>query len=212
MRRVLATAVTLVALAAVAAIAAEPAAPTKQVAPGTRLEKAVFAGGCFWCMEGPFEKLDGVTEVLSGYAGGAKKNPTYDEVSEGGTGHAEVVEVTYDPSKVSYEKLLDVFWVNIDPTVKDRQFCDTGDQYRSAIFPANDAQKLAAEKSKAALEKSKPFTAPIVTGIETYDTFWPAEEYHQDYYKKNPVRYRYYRGGGGRDRRLKELWGDRAGH
>lgn len=212
MRRSIAALSAVLALAAVYASAGD-LSQTKQkdpaVAPAAAekgLEKAVFGGGCFWCMESPFEKLDGVTEVLSGYAGGTKKNPTYEEVSSGGTGHVEVVEVTYDPKKISYEKLLETYWVNVDPTVKDRQFCDKGSQYRSAIFYANEEQKAAALASKEALSKTKPFAAPIVTEVEPYDTFWPAEEYHQDYYKKNPIRYRYYRNGCGRDKRLKALW------
>lgn len=168
---------------------------------------AVFAGGCFWCMEPPFDKLDGVLSTTSGYAGGAKKDPTYEEVSAGGTGHAEVVQVVYEPSKVSYEKLLATFWKNIDPTVKDRQFCDSGDQYRSAIFYADAEQKAAAEASKAELEKTKPFEEAIQTEIVALGTFYAAEEYHQDYYKKNPIRYRYYRNGCGRDRRLEQVWG-----
>jgi peptide-methionine (S)-S-oxide reductase len=177
-----------------------PAAP-----PGSAV--ATFAGGCFWCMEAPFDKLDGVLATTSGYTGGMRTNPTYEEVSSGRTGHAEAVQVLYDPKRISYEKLLDVFWRNIDPTVKDRQFCDVGNQYRSAIFVHTDAQRSAAEASKAALEKSKPFKAPIVTPIVAAAEFWPAEEYHQDYYIKNPVRYAYYRTGCGRDARLKELWG-----
>lgn len=216
MRRVLTfSTVAIVALAAVSLAADSRTAPVSAkpaIAPGATLEKAVFGGGCFWCMEGPFEKLDGVSEVRSGYAGGITKNPTYEEVSSGHSGHVEVVEVVYDPAKISYEKLLDTFWVNVDPTREDAQFCDRGEQYRSAIFPASDAQRAAAEKSLAELSKTKPFDAPIVTRVESFDAFWPAEEYHQDYYKKNPLKYRYYRGGCGRDRRLKELWGDRAGH
>ena len=173
---------------------------------------ATFAGGCFWCMEPPFDKLPGVLGTTSGYMGGSRKNPTYEEVSSGTTGHAEVVQVLYDPSKVSYEKLLEVFWVNVDPTVKDRQFCDVGTQYRTAIFVHSPEQRKAAEASKAALEKSKPFKEAIVTPIVDAGDFWPAEDYHQDYYLKNPVRYTYYRTGCGRDARLKQLWGDRAGH
>jgi peptide-methionine (S)-S-oxide reductase len=173
---------------------------------------AIFAGGCFWCMESPFDKLDGVISVTVGYTGGEKKNPTYEEVSAGGTGHAEAVEIVYDQAKIGYEKLLDVFWHNIDPTVKDRQFCDAGHQYRSAIFYTNEGQKLQAEKSKQSLEKSKPFRDPVVTGIVPASTFYPAEEYHQHYYKKNPLRYKYYRAGCGRDKRLRELWGEKAGH
>lgn len=172
---------------------------------------ATFAGGCFWCMEGPFDVLDGVISTTSGYIGGTKKDPTYQEVSAGRTGHTEVVQVVYDPSKVTYEKLLDVFWRNIDPTTPNRQFCDAGSQYRSGIFYHNDAQKKAADASKTALDKNKPFKAPIVSEITAATTFYAAEDYHQDYYLKNPVRYRYYRQGCGRDARLKELWGDKAG-
>jgi len=176
------------------------------------LEKATFAGGCFWCMEHPFDELPGVVSVTSGYTGGEKKNPTYEEVSAGGTGHAESVEVLYDPAKISYEKLLEVFWHNIDPTVKDRQFCDTGHQYRSAIFYHTEEQHRLALQSKAALEKNKPFKGPVVTEIVPATTFYPAEEYHQHYYKKNPIRYTFYRFNCGRDKRLKELWGNAAGH
>jgi peptide-methionine (S)-S-oxide reductase len=172
---------------------------------------ATFAGGCFWCMEPPYDKLPGVKATISGYMGGRKAEPTYQEVSAGTTGHAEVVQVVYDPAKVSYEKLLEVFWVNIDPTVKDRQFCDSGSQYRTAIYYHSDAQRKAAEASRAAVEKSKPFKEPIVTPIEMAGAFYPAEDYHQDFYQKNPVRYQLYRSGCGRDARLKQLWGDRAG-
>ena len=169
--------------------------------------KATFAGGCFWCMEPPYDKLPGVISTTSGYMGGKKRFPTYEEVSTGTTGHTEVVQVVYDPAKVSYEKLLEVFWRNIDPTVRDQQFCDVGSQYRTAIFYHDEEQKRLAEASKAALEKSKPFKAPIVTPVQAAGEFWPAEDYHQDYYKKNPVRYKYYRTGCGRDDRLKQLWG-----
>ena len=172
---------------------------------------ATFAGGCFWCMEPPYDKLPGVSATISGYMGGRKLNPTYEEVSSGTTGHTEVVHVVYDPKKVTYEKLLEVFWVNIDPTVKDRQFCDTGSQYRTSVFYHSDEQRKTAEASKAALEKSKPFREPIVTPIEMAGTFYPAEDYHQDYYRKNPVKYQLYRSGCARDARLKQLWGDRAG-
>jgi len=177
-----------------------------------KIEKAVFAGGCFWCMEAPFDQLPGVVSVIPGYIGGSKKNPTYKEVSAGGTGHAEAVEIVYDPAKISYDKLLTVFWHNIDPTVKDRQFCDSGDQYRSAIFYNTREQQSVALKSKAALEQSKPFKEAIVTGIVQASEFYPAEDYHQHYYKKNPIRYKYYRNSCGRDQRLKELWGSAAGH
>ncbi|MFZ4858850.1 MAG: peptide-methionine (S)-S-oxide reductase MsrA [Desulfuromonadaceae bacterium] len=180
--------------------------------PSSTLEKAVLAGGCFWCMEAPFDHLPGVVSVTAGYTGGKKKNPTYNEVSAGGTGHAEAVQIVYDPAKISYDRLLAVFWHTIDPTAEDRQFCDTGDQYRSAIFYTTEEQRRVALQSKTALEKNKPFKAPIVTEITHAGEFYPAEEYHQHYYKKNPIRYTYYRNGCGRDKRLKELWGSAAGH
>ena len=197
--------VVLGATSASAQMAKLPAAP-----PGSAV--ATFAGGCFWCMEAPFDKEPGVIATTSGYAGGTKSNPTYEEVSSGSTGHTEVVQVLYDPKKVSYEKLLDIFWHNVDPTVKDRQFCDVGTQYRTAIFVKTDEERRAAEASKAALEKSKPFKEPLVTPVVAITEFWPAEEYHQDYYRKNPVRYTYYRTGCGRDARLKQLWGSAAPH
>lgn len=177
-----------------------------------QLEKATFAGGCFWCMEAPFDKLPGVVSVTPGYTGGKVKNPTYQQVSAGGTGHAEAVQIVYDPSRLGYAKLLEVFWHNTDPTVIDRQFCDVGSQYRPAIFFHSEEQRLLALKSKEALGKTKPFKEPIVTEVTKADEFTPAEEYHQHYYKKNPIRYQYYRNGCGRDKRLKELWGDAAGH
>ncbi len=174
--------------------------------------KATFAGGCFWCMEGPFDKLDGVISTTSGYIGGHKKDPTYREVSAGTTGHTEAVQIVYDPKKVTYQKLLDVFWVNIDPTVKDRQFCDHGSQYRSGIFYHGDEQQQLATASKQKLEKDKPFDGMIVTEVTEATEFYPAEDYHQDYYITNPIRYKFYRYSCGRDKRLAELWGDRAGH
>ena len=184
-----------------------PAAPTTTPA-GTA--KAVFAGGCFWCVESDFDKVDGVLSTTSGYTGGNVPNPTYEQVSAKGTGHAEAVEIVFDPRKVSYEKLVERFWRTIDPTTKDRQFCDAGSPYRSAIF-AQDAEQLRiAQASKAALEKSKPFKEPIVTEVVTGGPFYAAEAYHQDYYKKNPVRYNYYRLTCGRDARVKELWGSQA--
>jgi peptide-methionine (S)-S-oxide reductase len=161
-------------------------------------------------MEPPYDKLDGVVSTTSGYIGGHTKNPTYKEVSAGGTGHAEAVEVAYDPARISYAKLLDVFWRNIDPTVRNRQFCDVGDQYRSAIFYHDAEQRRLAEQSKAVLEKSKPFPQPIVTEIVPAGVFTPAEAYHQDYYLKNPLRYKFYRYQCGRDQRLEELWGKAA--
>ena len=198
----------LLALAAAALSLAASAAPPV-VPPGQAV--ATFAGGCFWCMEPPYDKLPGVTATISGYMGGRTLNPTYQDVSSGSTGHAEVVQVVYDPRKVSYDKLLEVFWVNVDPTVKDRQFCDSGSQYRTAVFYHDEAQRKAAEESKRRIEAEKPFKAPIVTAIEMAGPFYPAEDYHQDFYLKNPVRYQFYRKGCGRDARLKELWGDKAG-
>lgn len=185
------------------------AATTVNVPPGHAV--ATFAGGCFWCMEPPYDRLPGVDATISGYTGGHVVNPTYEQVSSGTTGHAESILVIYDPKKVSYEKLLDVFWHNIDPTVKDQQFCDHGNQYRTAIFYNNEEQRKAAEASKAALEKSKPFKEPIVTQIVMAGPFYPAEDYHQDFYMKNPVRYNLYRTGCGRDARLRQLWGDKSG-
>jgi peptide-methionine (S)-S-oxide reductase len=172
---------------------------------------AIFAGGCFWCEETAFEGLPGVFSVVSGYTGGQTKNPTYEQVSSGGTGHAESVEVTYDPGKISYEKLLEVFWHNVDPFQKDAQFCDHGTQYRSAIFYRDEAQRKAAEESRRKLEEQPRFKGKIVTQIVAASTFYPAEEYHQDFYKKNPARYNSYRQGCGRDARLKEIWGAAAG-
>jgi peptide-methionine (S)-S-oxide reductase len=171
---------------------------------------ATFAGGCFWCMEPPYDKLDGVLSTTAGYIGGDKDEPTYSEVSAGNTGHAEAVRVLYDPTKVSYEKLLEVFWRNIDPTTPDQQFCDHGNQYRSGIFYHGRSQQRLAEASKVALEQNRPFTAPIVTEIVPAGKFYPAEDYHQDFYKKNPLRYKFYRFNCGRDQRLEALWGDKA--
>lgn len=169
---------------------------------------AIFAGGCFWCMEPPFDKLDGVISTTSGYTGGHTVNPTYEQVSAGGTGHAEAVKIVFDPAKISYEKLLSVYWKNIDPTTPNAQFCDHGHQYRSAIFYHGDAQKKAAEKSLAELRKNKPFKQAIVTELVPASIFYPAEDYHQDYYLKNPIRYKFYRYSCGRDDRLRELWGN----
>lgn len=170
-----------------------------------RFAKATFAGGCFWCMEPPFDKLDGVISTTSGYTGGHKENPTYEQVSSGTTGHAEAIQVIYDPDKITYDQLLDVFWRNIDPTDKGGQFCDRGSQYRTAIFYHDDEQKRLAERSRQAVIESTGFKA-IATEITAASAFYPAEEYHQDYYKKNPVRYKFYRYSCGRDKRLKELW------
>jgi peptide-methionine (S)-S-oxide reductase len=175
-------------------------------------EKAIFAAGCFWCTEEAFEKVPGVVSVVSGYTGGKVKNPSYEQVSSGRTGHAEAVQVTFDPAKVSYEKLLDVFWVNHDPTVNDRQFCDSGSQYRPAIFYSSPEQKRLAEASKVKWEKQKPFRQPILTEITPASEFYPAEDYHQDYYKKNPLQYKFYVTGCGRYNRLDNLWGDLRKH
>jgi peptide-methionine (S)-S-oxide reductase len=175
--------------------------------PTPQYDIATFAGGCFWCMERPFDEVDGVISTTSGYTGGYKKDPTYKEVSHGGTGHAEAVQIVYDPKKVSYTQLLDVFWHNVDPTNAHGQFCDNGDQYRSEIFYHNEEQRRLAVASEQDLEKHKRFAAPIVTRITPATTFYPAEEYHQDYYQKNPLRYKFYRFSCGRDQRLEELWG-----
>ena len=169
--------------------------------------KATFAGGCFWCVEADFDKVPGVLSTTSGYIGGTVANPTYQQVSGKGTGHAEAVEIVFDPTKVSYAQLVEKFWRTIDPTTKDRQFCDAGSPYRTAIFTHDAAQAAAVQASLAALEKSKPFKEPIVTQIVPAGPFYAAEDYHQDYYKKNPVRYNYYRTSCGRDARLEQLWG-----
>ena len=167
---------------------------------------AIFAGGCFWCVEADFDKVPGVIATESGYAGGKVQNPTYEQVSAGGTGHAEAVRVTFDPAEVTYQTLLEFFWRHVDPTVKDRQFCDVGNQYRTAIFYQDDAQRDAAQASKAALEKSGRL-AHVYTEIAPAGTFYSAEEYHQDYYRKNPIRYKFYRSRCGRDARIDEVWG-----
>lgn len=183
------------------------------VLPGSSLlaapphERAIFAGGCFWCMEEAFEGIPGVVEVVSGYTGGTLANPAYDQVSAGGTGHAEAIEVLFDPTAVSYDRLLEVFWRNVDPTVADRQFCDHGTQYRPAIFYRDDAQRQAADVSRQRLQQTKTFPEPLVVGIVAATTFYRAEDFHQDYYKRNPIRYKYYKYSCGRAQRLEELWG-----
>ncbi|HSB36855.1 MAG TPA: peptide-methionine (S)-S-oxide reductase MsrA [Thermoanaerobaculia bacterium] len=194
--------------AAAPLLAQAPGSPPVPAGARKQLSRATFAGGCFWCMEPPFEALDGVVSVTSGYTGGSKENPTYEEVSSGRTGHAEAVQVVYEPAKISYERLLDVYWRNVDPTDRTGQFCDRGSQYRPAIFVHDERQRKLAEASKTALAKTKPFAAPVVVEIVPASAFWPAEEYHQKYHSKNPIRYRYYRTGCGRDARLRELWGD----
>lgn len=214
MRKLAAGLIAGLAIAGAAALAQETKDMHGQDAPQQTAGQAsaIFAGGCFWCMEPPYDALDGVVSTTSGYIGGSVADPTYEQVSAGGTGHAEAVRVVYDPAKVSYDQLVEVFWHNVDPTQVDGQFCDHGDQYRTAIFYANDEQKQIAEQSLAALEKSKPFEGAIVTEIVPATVFYPAEDYHQDYYQKNPLRYKYYRWGCGRDQRLTELWGDMAPH
>lgn len=184
------------------------AMPDEPVDPdvGEGLEAATFAGGCFWCMEPPFEKLDGVKSVVSGYCGGVEQNPTYKQVSSGKTGHTETVRIVYDPEVITYEKLLEVFWRNIDPTAENRQFVDVGSQYRAAIFYHDADQKKLAEASKKELAESGPFDEPIVTEIVPASKFWRAEEYHQDFYKKSPQRYKSYRRGSGRDEFIQKHW------
>ncbi len=184
----------------------EPATSDKDAAI-VATKVATFAGGCFWCMEPSFDKTDGVVDTVVGYTGGRTENPTYKEVSHGKTGHFEAIRVTYDPTKISYAKLLEVFWRNVDPTDGGGQFCDRGDSYKTAIFVHDSEQRQAAERSKAKLGSSAALPSPIVTPIIKAPPWWNAEDYHQDYYQKNPIRYRYYRTGCGRDKRLKELWG-----
>jgi peptide-methionine (S)-S-oxide reductase len=201
-------AILLATLALAAAAPAWPQAPAPAAKPATA--KATFAGGCFWCVEEVYDKVPGVISTVSGYMGGVQKNPTYEQVSSGRTGHAEVVQVEYDPSKVTYARLLDIFWRNIDPTQKDGQFCDHGPQYRSGIFYHNEEQKRLAEGSRLNLSKNKPFKGEIVTEITKATEFYPAEGYHQDFHTKSPTRYKFYKSGCGRDARLQQLWGKPA--
>lgn len=170
--------------------------------------KATFAGGCFWCMEEAFEKVEGVVSAISGYTGGQVENPTYEQVSAGGTGHTESIEVTYDPSKVTYKQLLEVFWRNVDPTTPNAQFCDHGNQYRTAIFYHDENQKQLIDESRQRVENSKTFPESIVTEIAPASVFYSAEEYHQDFYTKNPIRYKFYKWNCGRAQRLEQLWGN----
>ncbi|MEW6168960.1 MAG: peptide-methionine (S)-S-oxide reductase MsrA [Pseudomonadota bacterium] len=181
-------------------VAATPAAIAAEA-------RATFAGGCFWCTEADFEKVDGVIKAVSGYTGGGVEQPSYTQVSSGATGHAEAVQITYDPAVVSYEHLLDVYWHSVDPYTANAQFCDHGSQYRTAIFVHDEVQRALAERSKVALARQYPDRPPIVTEIADAGRFWAAEDYHQDYYEKNPLRYNYYRWSCGRDQRLDELWG-----
>jgi peptide-methionine (S)-S-oxide reductase len=194
----------LTAVAAFAPAAYGQAKPS----PGTAI--ATFAGGCFWCMEPPYDEIPGVVSTTSGYIGGHKKNPTYEEVSRGSTGHTEAVQIVYDPKKVTYDKLLEIFWRNIDPTTPNAQFCDHGSQYRSGVFYHDEEQRRLAVASRDRIERTKPFREPIVTEITAATVFYPAEDYHQDYYKKNPLRYKFYRANCGRDSRLEQLWGKPA--
>lgn len=201
MRHYLAAFIGLLLSTTVIATQATPPAPEG-------LAKATFAAGCFWCVEGPFDKLDGVISTTSGYIGGQVENPSYQQVSAGTTGHTEAVEVVYDPKKVSYQKLLNTFWVNVDPTVNDRQFCDIGSQYRPGVFWHSVEQYELATSSTAALNKTGRFKEPVKIEITKASTFYAAEDYHQDYYLTNPARYKYYRWACGRDKRLNQLWGD----
>jgi len=180
---------------------------TMGTATANETETATFAGGCFWCMEHPFDELPGIISTTSGYTGGHQKHPTYQQVSAGTTGHTEAMQVVFDPKRISYAELLHVYWRNTDPTTANRQFCDVGTQYRPAIFYHSEAQKQAAESSKKALIQNKSFDGNIVTEITRASSFWPAEEYHQNYYLKNPIRYKFYRYNCGRDQRLEQLWG-----
>ena len=185
-------------------------AHAEEAAKPSQTARAIFAGGCFWCMEPPFDKLEGVIATTSGYSGGHTENPTYKQVSSDTTGHFEVIEITYDPVKINYETLLNVFWHNIDPLDRYGQFCDKGESYRTAIFYLNEQQKELANASVKKLVASTYFESPIVTEVLSAKTFYPAEDYHQDYYQKNPIRYKYYRFACGRDKRLEELWGESA--
>lgn len=203
---------TLLVIAALLLAVAAPAAESAPAAAKPELARAIFAGGCFWCMEHPFDILPGVVSTTSGYIGGHKLDPSYQEVSAGGTGHTEAVEIVFDPQRVSYEKLLEVFWRNIDPTDAGGQFVDRGSQYRSGIFYLSEEQRQQAEQSKADLARSGPFKRPIVTEIVAATTFYPAEKYHQDYYRENPLRYKYYRFNSGRDQFLDKVWGKDRSH
>lgn len=210
MRLVLDRLLRLLAVSFFAALCGMPVFAQSGAAPASAAGAvATFGGGCFWCVEEAFDKVDGVLSTTSGFMGGTLKNPSYDQVAAGATGHREVVRVVYDPARVSYEKLLDVFWRNVDPTQANGQFCDKGLAYRSEIFVHDEAQRRAAEAAKAKLEKSKPFAGEIRTLVTAAGEFYAAEEYHQDYYRKNPVRYRYYKTACGREARLRELWGEK---
>ena len=195
-----------VAVSMLAVVAPQPVL----AAAGDKLAVATFAGGCFWCVESDFDTVPGVVETISGYTGGTVDNPTYRQVSEGGTGHREAVQIRYDPKQVSYEQLLHIFWRSVDPTDAGGQFCDRGDSYQTALFAGTEEERRLAEASKDALERSATPMDTIVTPIEPLGEFYPAEDYHQDYYKKNPFRYKFYRFSCGRDARVQEVWGDQA--
>lgn len=197
----------LLSFLGIAALAVSTGPAAAQAAGKAATAKATFAGGCFWCMEEVYDKVPGVVATTSGYMGGKVKDPTYEQVTTGRTGHAEIVQVEYDPKQVTYAKLVEVFWRNIDPTQKDGQFCDHGPQYRSAIFYHDEEQKRVAEASRAALQKTKPFKGEIVTEITKAGPFYSAEGYHQDFHLKSPTRYKFYKSGCGRDARLQQLWG-----
>ncbi len=206
MNRVLAGVALALMLAGSAVAQQAPAKPMPE-----KTAVAIFAGGCFWCMEPPFDNIDGVVSTTSGYIGGMRVNPTYKDVSAGSTGHTEALKIVYDPARVGYDKLLQVFWRNHDLLTADGQFCDKGTQYRPGIFYLTEDEKKIAEAQKAALDQSGRFKSKVVTEITAATTFYPAEDYHQDYYLKNPLRYKYYSTSCGRAKRLKELWGDEAG-
>ena len=208
MRRLVPTLAAAALALATAGAAAQQDSSTMQAKDNQAV--ATFAGGCFWCMEPPYDELKGVLSTISGYTGGTKVDPTYQEVSAGGTGHTEAVQVTYDPSQVSYQELIEVFWRNVDPLDAGGQFCDRGDSYRTGIFVHDEEQRRLAEESKQRLAASARFAQPIVTEIVDAGDFYPAEDYHQDYYEKNPVRYKFYRWNCGRDQRLTELWVEQA--
>ncbi len=206
--RIFISSVTIILALIISSTALAQSKGAKTMEEKSNYAKATFAGGCFWCMEPPFDKLDGVISTISGYCGGHKENPTYQEVSSGATGHTEALQVTYDPGKVRYEELLDIFWRNINPVDAAGQFVDRGSQYRPGIFYHNEEQKRLAEDSRDKLARSGKFKAPLATEIVALDQFYPAEDYHQDYYQKNPVRYKFYRYNSGRDQFLKKVWGE----
>ena len=197
-------------LVAVSLLLAVASRTTVAAGADDELAVATFAGGCFWCVESDFDTVPGVVETISGYTGGTADDPTYKQVTAGGTGHREAVQIRYDPKQVSYERLLHIFWRSVDPTDGGGQFCDRGESYQSAIFAGNEEERRLAEASKEALEQSMVLDARVVTPVETAGEFYPAEDYHQDYYTKNPFRYRYYRFACGRDSRVQQVWGKQA--